>query len=92
MTIEELLSDKTRWTQHVFARNQQGQTCRAEHPQAVCWCLEGAAMKVYPHEKREAIFNQLRLAARNLYQEGLLHVNDVLGHTAVLKVVKTAAV
>jgi len=41
-----LLSDKTKWTQEVFARDPVGTAVNLYSPLAACWCLEGAIGKV----------------------------------------------
>lgn len=39
-----LISDPTRWTQHAFARNEQGHECLPHDADAVRWCSVGAAI------------------------------------------------
>ena len=33
------------WTQHVYARNAQGEPTEPDAPDAVCWCPDGALRK-----------------------------------------------
>lgn len=48
MKIHELFhDDPTRWTQRVYARDVTDSGCLPENPDAVCWCLAGAALLCY---------------------------------------------
>lgn len=38
----KLLSDESRWTQRVHARDARGRTCDPRSAAAVCWCAVGA--------------------------------------------------
>lgn len=44
--IRELLSVPERWTQGTGARNELGYKVAISNDQAVCWCIDGAAVKV----------------------------------------------
>src|SRR6266508_1642683 len=66
MKINELLSDKSKWTQHAYARLPTGEPCASSHPDAVSWCLLGAVNRCYPAdrglENRHEIERRLRAA------------------------------
>jgi len=73
MTIQELLTDETKWTQSAYARLASGEPCSSVHPEAVCWCLIGAVNRCYggpdilsassPHyDQRRTIEQRLRAA------------------------------
>ena len=47
MKVHELLTDKSRWTQHHFAVNAAGRAVPEESRDAVCWCLSGAIRLCY---------------------------------------------
>lgn len=44
--VDALLSDESKWTKDVVARDAYGQSVEAEHPDATCWCFYGALLKV----------------------------------------------
>lgn len=50
MKLHELLTDESKWTQHVLARDIEGvpTPCMGEY--AVCWCLYGAIRVCYPED------------------------------------------
>ncbi len=45
MLLSELLSDESKWTKGVTARDKDGNICNSKDPNAVCWCLFGAVWK-----------------------------------------------
>jgi len=47
MKVKELLSDKSKWTQGVYARNKDGESVLSCDPQATCYCLSGALARCY---------------------------------------------
>jgi hypothetical protein len=48
MTVQELLSDESKWTTYTYARNVDGARVNYASPDAVCWCVLGAIRKCYP--------------------------------------------
>ncbi len=55
-TVQELLAVPERWTKGVYARkdnNLVGGDVEPEDPTAVCWCLIGAILCVYPDQKQQ---------------------------------------
>ncbi|PDT15877.1 hypothetical protein CO670_15380 [Rhizobium sp. J15] len=42
----ELISDEKRWTQTVYARDENGNSVNATDPMAVCFCSRGAIDKI----------------------------------------------
>lgn len=44
--ILKLLDKPEKWTQGTYARNENASTVGPLDPQAVCWCLEGAIIKI----------------------------------------------
>jgi len=73
--IKKLLRSRRRWTQGLGARDRLGREVSAVSRSAVCWCLDGAAMKVtrYPMFQRrfvlryEAVREAFGIAARTHY-------------------------
>lgn len=47
MTVAELLNDPSKWTREAYARNANGEAITARSPDAVCWCLTGALLRVF---------------------------------------------
>jgi hypothetical protein len=48
MKAYELLSDKTKWCQHVYSEDSKGEYVPPEAPDAACWCIKGAIHRCYP--------------------------------------------
>lgn len=91
-----LLSDKSRWTQGVYARDNKNQSCYLANERACCWCLEGAIWKAAldnPYStldlRLEAIYSA-RQVAQEKHGAGCFWVNDVQGYEAALEVLKLA--
>jgi len=49
MKIRELLSDESKWTKGVVARDKLGIALGPRNEKAVCWCLLGAAVRCYDY-------------------------------------------
>lgn len=47
MKMHELLADPSSWTKHNFAKDAEGRCVPSLSPDAVCWCLMGAAYRCY---------------------------------------------
>jgi hypothetical protein len=47
MKAKDILSDSSRWTQGVMARNRRGNPTGPEYKNAVAWCLVGALIRAY---------------------------------------------
>jgi hypothetical protein len=46
--VRELLTDRSKWTQQVAARNADGLCVSHDSPEASCFCLIGALQHCYP--------------------------------------------
>lgn len=92
----ELLSEPHRWTQHAMAKDADGTILGAlpgywsdsvdsvKHPDAVCFCADGALMRVAPDEPSYlAARSQLIEAVERLGYGSNTHVfyNDFTGRT-----------
>lgn len=62
MKIKELLSDKSKWTQKVNARDYKGFEVGALYEEATCFCLSGALVKCYTFSQRREIADKLHQA------------------------------
>ena len=62
MKIRELLSDKSKWTQHAYAVTAGLATANAAGEQGAAWCLVGAVMHCYPASEVPATLRRLALA------------------------------
>lgn len=47
--VEALLAKPEAWAKGQYARDRNGYECSATNDKAVCWCIEGAAMRVHSH-------------------------------------------
>lgn len=92
MKAYELLADKSKWTQHAFARDAQGEECSSISSTAVCWCAIGAINRCYPTDG--ARLNAKAKARDHEHQrEGSLSVvNDIDGYDAIMDVLRRADV
>ncbi len=73
MTIKELLSNESKWTKGVYARNADGAGVSSNAETAVSWCLLGALNHCYNSGE---LPKSLREAETAIYQ-ALLTLPDV---------------
>ena len=59
LKIQDLLSDQSKWTQGVYARDKSGNPILPNDLAATCWCLEGAIMKCYAAEEQYTIIKRI---------------------------------
>ena len=45
MKVQDILTDKSKWTQHTYARDKYGNRVATGDEKATCWCLAGAIAK-----------------------------------------------
>jgi len=50
MKVHELLTDVSKWTQNIAARNKKHRYVNPKSLKAVCWCLMGAISRCYGAE------------------------------------------
>ena len=97
----QILSDESRWTQGVTARNQRGNAVNATSEAAVQWCLIGAIGKaVQDVRHREPTWDDIGVEARKLNPHitklhgwgahTLTSINDSLGYEAVMELLDEA--
>ncbi len=55
MKIKELLKSPKQWTKGQYARNKSGLAIQSTDPEAVCWCIMGAANRCYPSVKNSKL-------------------------------------
>ena len=68
MKIRELLSDESKWTQRAPAKTSLGRPVNSDNPEAVCWCIAGAARHCYgdtfeTNEILRRVCNKLEISA-----------------------------
>jgi len=82
----DLIADPNHWTQHTFARRSPGgDPCTAE--EGTCWCARGAVRKVAGvHHERELVDILTKAANRLALGNGIVDVNDFVGHAEVIQV------
>lgn len=87
--VEELLSDKTKWTQHYLAKDSKGEPTDPQGPNAVCWCLGGAIAKLYVKDSHIIIDKiNLYLKGINAIYSSLEDLNDYGGYDRTMKIVR----
>ena len=55
MTLKELFTDESRWTQGCFARDAEGNEVGLEDPAAVKFCLAGGVLLCYLFGERKGV-------------------------------------
>jgi hypothetical protein len=84
----ELLSDEDRWTQGVYARDDQCDEVGALDQDATCWCLVGALVRASGRESEDYDHEPaVKLIARSLGGRGegaVAHFNDAARHPEVI--------
>ena len=102
--VRTLLGVEDRWTKGFFARRDDRTKCGPRQPEARCWCLTGALMKVLPESELQRLTGLLShslnqvippLAAEQPYPGGARRIaafNDALStaHKDVLGVLDKA--
>lgn len=91
----ELLSDRKRWTTGVLARDKEGDQISAKSPMAVCWCAEGAILRVtlgddQEEALRDAVLQELGIrVTKSPAQQlrALYDINDDDSDNAYAKIV-----
>lgn len=94
-SVSDLLSSASRWTTGAFGRDAKGNGCDPVHglPGAVCYCVEGALLTVYPDKRaRAAATERVKVAAGLPPHAGLAIWNDHSNHAIVLAAVQKAGV
>ena len=77
------------WTQHAFARNQDGMRCDEKDADAVAWCFAGAVEKVYRDDLDTC--NTIYQELENITGLGIEEYNDAPDRTQheVVSLMKT---
>lgn len=52
LKIKELISEPSKWTQHVIAKDSKGERVTAHDQSATCFCLYGALRRCYSSNTR----------------------------------------
>lgn len=88
--VRELLSVEDRWTKGARARDEVGRPVRAEHPNAVAWCVEGAVAKVCnpfgitPFSMMRLLDKTIRIIFRTEEEITASMYNELMHHDAIL--------
>lgn len=75
---KELREHPERWTTHAVAKDASGDQCRADDPDAVCWCLFGHIQKRGIEPYRPDIAKPFfSIAGLDYKTDGYARMNDV---------------
>lgn len=95
MTLQELLSDESKWTRHAEAKNELGLAVAPTANDAICWCLSGAITKCYGEYHHKEYIKVIK-AIQKLYDPfavGMVYFNDNLAtFPDIRKVIEEAGV
>jgi hypothetical protein len=86
--ITALFSDPGNWIQGTFAMDKMGDFVCANHPDAVCFCLSGALLRMYPGMFGSEQYKQTVDAVKKLGYCQVFHFNDDVTHAEVLNLCK----
>lgn len=96
----KLLSNPGNWCQGALARTARGKICCPMSRRAKAWDMAGAAYHiayVKPTDFKDNGLNDVgkmmavfQIVARELYNTGFVTVNDTMGHTEVMEVMRAA--
>lgn len=80
-----LIADEKNWTQNVMGRTSEGQHVDVHSPEASCFCVMGALLKVTGGRSEDEFW----LARREFYRgelkvESIAHFNDTHSHGEVI--------
>jgi len=95
MKVSELLSDRSKWTQEVCARDKHGDPIDFHDPLACKWCLLGAVYRCYSIEGGQgAVLGKLQSTINKHYRGRLSipSINDNFGYEVVMEIVREADV
>ena len=84
IAAKALLSDPTKWTQGVFARNSDGDEVDPDDSTAVCWCATGAVRKIAGDDV-DHILDRLKNSIPSRFVATIPFVNDGPGYDAVME-------
>lgn len=80
-----LLNDPMQWTQGAYARDAAGITQWPLHPSAVCWCLNGALVKIAEFNiETLKVRDYLHSQATNSGYTCYIELNDSSTHSEIL--------
>ena len=79
---QDLIRDPKHWTQRAYARDRHGAGVGSNHPNAVCWCADGAIRKCGGADRYGSLIPELVAFLKG--QPGLVHTNDDNGHAATM--------
>jgi hypothetical protein len=87
-----LIEDPERWTQHEYAVKGDGSGTFSLDVDARQWCATGALQRVLAGQiaSETEAFIILESAAQDLDVDGIIGVNDELGHAAVMQMYNKA--
>ena len=92
--VRTVLYDPERWTQGVRALDAEGNQVRAEDPEAVCWCIEGAIGVVCnpygvtpPHVLKALDKVVFAMFGRDC---GVGYLNDMVEHEVIIQLLDEA--
>jgi hypothetical protein len=87
MKIKELLSDKSRWCQGTYAKNQSDISVMPTSEAACKWCLSGATLKITNGEYQSEIWDKINVYIANKYEMSVPKFNDTHTYEEVMEVV-----
>ena len=89
MKVEDLLCDKSKWTRGSFAKDISGENVTNNDPNAVCWCVFGAILKVYSNE---VDLENAILKLSDTVGGGIVNFNDTHSYEEVITDVRKAGI
>lgn len=74
MKAHELISEESKWTKGVYARDEYNKPVSVASDFGVCFCITGAVKKCYPLHEQSDILKKIRNAIDLKYPQKHEHV------------------
>lgn len=85
---KEIIKLESNWTQNICARDIEGKDADVHSPNATCWCLDGAIMKVtnfeHPNPLRWPEYEKVETFVANSIGRNYATFNDEHTHAEVI--------
>lgn len=79
--VRELLADPARWTKGCGAKDRNDRPVSARDPRAVCWCLYGAYVKMYPMKDEPSYLHRMLIEVELVRRVKEARIEGVWGFT-----------
>lgn len=75
MKVKDLITNRSRWCKHYYAKDRQGNSVKPDSPFAARFCLWGGLMRCYPNDAARA---RARAKLQEVIGMPITHFNDAV--------------